>query len=221
VTASAVVPGFRPSEHGLHFANRFPPVPALWFPLGPTALPIGNAADGLCGGMCLLVAERFAAGKPVPSDRAAPGPDSPLFDAIVRRQALSLDWLRVPLRFYSLQAFRPEPPGPVSRLLGRRTRTVETVHEWYRIRREIDAGRLAPIGLVRSTGFNPFLLTRNHQVLAFGYEVDGDRLALRIYDPNHPDRDDVELRLRLGIGGRGAAWMLQTTGEPLRAFFLQ
>jgi hypothetical protein len=222
MAATGAVPGFLPSEHGLHFRNSYASAPALHFPLGRAgSLPIGNAADGLCGGMCLLVAERFAAGKPVPPDRVAPGPDSPLFEAIVRRQAISLDWLRVPLRFYSLQALRAEPKGPFSRLIGRRTRTEETVREWHRIRAEIDEGRLAPIGLIRSVGANPLRLTRNHQVLAYGYEVTGDRLSLRIYDPNHPDRDDVELRLRLGVGGRGRATMLQTTGEPLFAFFLQ
>src|SRR5262245_58446696 len=100
MTASAVVEGFVPSVHGLHFANAFPSVPALHFPVPPGApvlqLPIGNAADGLCGGMCWYVRERFEAGEPIPPDRVAPGPESPLFLSIVRRQAMSLDWLRVP-----------------------------------------------------------------------------------------------------------------------------
>jgi len=222
MAAAAVVPGFRPAEHGLHFANAFPRVPALWFPLGPLVrLPIGNAADGLCGGMSLLVKERFEAGRPVPPDRTPPGPGTPLFESIVRHQVVSLDWLRVPLRFYSLQAFRPERTDPFARLLGRRSRTSETVHEWHRVRAEIDAGRLAPVGLIRTISPNPLLLGHNHQVLAFGYEVVDDRLSLRIYDPNHPDQDDIELRMRLGVDRRGPATMLQTTGEPLFAFFLE
>jgi hypothetical protein len=184
-------------------------------------LPIGNAADGLCGGMSWLVRERFEARRPVPLDREAPPPDSPLYQQIVRRQALSLDWLRVPLRFYSLQAFRPEHNDPFARLLRRRSRTSESVREWHRIRAVIDSGRLAPLGLIRTIGPNPLRLGLNHQVLAYGYEVGGDRLAIRIYDPNHPDRDDIELRMRLGPEGRGPATMLQTTGEPLHAFFLE
>ena len=47
------------------------------------------------------------------------------------------------------------------------------------------------VGLVRQTGWNPFKLTNNHQVLAYAYEVDGDAVTLRIYDPNWPGRDDV------------------------------
>lgn len=222
MVATASVPGFRPSVHGLHFANRFPSVPALWFPLGPFgSLQIGNAANGLCGGMSLLVKERFEAGRTVPPDREPPPPGSALFEAIVRRQVLSLDWLRVPLRFYSLQALRPERNDPFARLLRRRSRTSESVREWHRVREVIDSGRLAPMGLIRTIGANPFRLGQNHQVLAYGYEVEGDRLTIRIYDPNHPDRDEVELKMRLGVEGRGPATMLQTTGEPLFAFFLE
>jgi hypothetical protein len=171
--------------------------------------------------MSLLVKERFEARRPVPPDRTPPAPGSPLFAAIVRRQTISLDWLRVPLRFYSLQALRPERNDPFARLLDRRSRTSESVKEWHRIRAVIDSGRLAPVGLIRTIGMNPLRLGRNHQVLAYGYEVDRDRLTILIYDPNHPDRDDVELKMRLGVEGRGPATMLQTTGEPLHAFFLE
>jgi hypothetical protein len=221
MTATASIPGFRPSRHGFHFANRFPHVAPIRIPLGPLGeLPIGDAADGLCGGMAFVVRDRWERRQPPPGDRKAPAADSPLFRLLVRRQVESFDWLRVPLRFYSLQAFRPERPDPFAKVLRRRSRTGETIREWHRIRREIDAGRLAPVGLVRTVSPNPFELSRNHQVLAYGYEVERDRLRLMLYDPNHPDRDDVELRMRLGIDGRGPATMLQTTGEPLEAFCL-
>ena len=69
--------------------------------------------------------------------------------------------------------------------------------EWPRIRADIDAGRLAMVGLVRHSGLNPFHLTQSHQVLAYAYEVEGDAVTLRIYDPNWPGRDDVVAPLRL------------------------
>jgi hypothetical protein len=62
------------------------------------------------------------------------------------------------------------------------------------------------VGLVRHTGLNPFRLTQSHQVLAFAYEVDGDAVTLRIYDPNWPGRDDVSVTL-------DAAGIRQSTGE--------
>lgn len=220
MATSNAVPGFLPSRSGLRFANRFADAPALRLPLGPLgALPIGNAGDGLCGGMCRYVIGRWMAGQPVPGDPTAPAPGTALFRAIVREQVRSLQGLRTPLRFYSLQAFRPERPDPLFRLIGRRTRTHETVKGWRTIRASIDAGRPAMVGLVRVLGTDPRLLPRQHQVVAYAYELEGDRLRLWIYDPNHPGRDDVEIRLRLAVDRRGPATILQTTGESVEAFF--
>ena len=64
------------------------------------------------------------------------------------------------------------------------------------------------VGLVRHSGLNPFHLTQSHQVLAYAYEVEGDAVTLRIYDPNWPGRDDVRVSLnQLAI--------FQGTGELL------
>jgi hypothetical protein len=195
---SNAVPGFLPSTHGLRFANRFPPGPTLRFGLiDPRWIRIGDASAGLCGGMSWFVRERFEAGLPIASDAEAPANGSVVFRALVRRQVRSLDWLRVPLRFWWMGAISPD------RAL-RRTREAE----WPRIRDDIDAGRLALVGLVRNTGWNPFHLTQSHQVLAFAYEVDGDGVTLRIYDPNWPGRDDMSVRLdENGVG--------QSSGEGL------
>ena len=65
------------------------------------------------------------------------------------------------------------------------------------IRAELDAGRLVQLGLVRTVDRDPRMLGRNHQVVAYGYELDGDALTLQIYDPNVPDRDDVTLSLEV------------------------
>jgi len=80
--------------------------------------------------------------------------------------------------------------------------------EWPRIRADIDAGRLSMVGLVRHTGLNPFNLTQSHQVLAFAYEVAGNMVTLRVYDPNWPGRDDVTVVLV-------TAGLRQSTGEAL------
>jgi hypothetical protein len=47
-------------------------------------------------------------------------------------------------------------------------------------------------------------------VLAFGYELDADRLTLRLYDPNRPDRDDVTISLDM----RRAAGPIPVTTHP-------
>lgn len=219
---SALVPGFVPSRHGLHFANRFPDVAPIQVPLGPLGeLGIGDTAEGLCGGMSYVTCDLWAAGTEPPPETDPPAPGTRRFRALVRRQVESLDSLRVPLRFYDLQAFRPDRPDAVARLVGRRTRTAEVVLvEWPKVRAELDAGRLAPVGLVRAVGPEPWFVPRHHQAVAFGYEVEDDRLSLRLYDPNHPDLDDVQVRFRLGLERRGPGTMLQTTGEPVHAFWL-
>lgn len=200
MTVSNAVPGFLPSVNGLHFANDWEPGPTIRLGLiDPRWVGTGDARQGLCGGMTWLVRERFEAALPIPADVTAPANGSPLFRAIVRRQVLSLDWLRVPLLFWRLASMDPAR-------LARRTLDVE----WPRIRAEIDAGRPAMVGLVRHNGWNPMQLDRDHQVLAFAYETDGPSgpTTIRLYDPNWPDRDDVAIHL-------STAGFRQSTGEPL------
>jgi hypothetical protein len=200
MTDSNAVQGFAPSVNGLHFANRWEPGPTIRLGIiDPRWVGVGDAKAGLCGGMSVFVRERFAAGQPIPADLTSPANGTPLFKAIVRRQIISLDFMRVPLRFWRAASMDPAA-------LARRT--LET--EWPRIRADIDTGRLAMTGLIRHHGWNPMLLDRDHQVLAYAYETDGPAgpVTLHLYDPNWPDRDNVTLHL-------SSAGLRQSTGEPL------
>lgn len=231
----AAVPGFLPSVHGFRFANRWPPGPTITVgPLDPRLLGIGDASAGLCGGMVATVRDLFEAGIAIPADAEPPANGSPRFRAIVRRQVESLDWLRVPLRYYDLQAFRPDPPTRCSVALRRPPpRVVAVRDEWPRIRADIEAGRAPIVGLVRVAGWSPRLLKANHQVLAYAYDEDAAGFRIRVYDPNHPGDDDVELRAAVepALGapaeaGRGPlrpdlVRLAQSTGEPLFGFFRQ
>jgi hypothetical protein len=207
-----LVPGFLPSTSGLHFANSFPPGPTVRFgPLDPRIIGVGDASAGLCGGMVFTVRDLFEAGVRVPDDRQPPANGTPRFKALVRRQIESLDWMRLPFRFWLASALGSSFGGDRARASYER--------EWPAIRREIDAGRLAILGLVRVAGVNPFRLTRNHQVIAHGYAEDGRGVALRLYDPNWPDNDDVTVTIRLDPAFRPIG-LEQSTGEPLLGFFL-
>ena len=200
----AELPGFRPSIHGFRFANRWPSAPALSWRLGPVRLGLADAADGLCGGMAFAAADRFLAGVTVPGDLAPPAAGSPLFREIVRRQVASLGWLVVPLRFWLASI----------RLRAGRWTARHQLAEWRAIAADLGAGRPAMVGLVRTATASPLSLTRNHQVLAWAVEADATSGALRVYDPNHPARDDVAVTIRRD--GRALS-LAQTTGEPLRA----
>lgn len=227
---SASVPGFLPSRSGFAFQNRWPAGPAFELRARYVRIGIGEVAEGLCGGMCFAAADRFLRGEGPPTEAMPPPAGSALFDEIARRQLHSLELGVTPLRFWwaaaGLRAGRWTP--------GRQVR------EWRAIRADIDAGRPAMLGLVRSAAVNPFSLTTNHQVLGFAYEAGPAEARIRVYDPNHPGRDDVVVTLRLagvatgdrgGDGGSdeggdaepapleaGRSLSLgQTTGEPLRA----
>jgi hypothetical protein len=198
---SVIVPGFLPSTHGLHFANRFPPGPTVRLgPLDPRWIGIGDASNGLCGGMAYLVRERFEAGQPILPDREVPANGSPLFQALVRRQVQSLEWFRTPFGFWWIGAFGPQ-----------RTASRTRDQEWPRIQATIAGGRLAMVGLVRHQGANPLDLRKSHQVLGYGYEIDAGTVTLRLYDPNWPDRDDVAVVL-------APRSIRQTTGETIYGF---
>jgi hypothetical protein len=200
--ASARVPGFLPSTCGFRFANFFPPQPLLR--LG--RLRVGDASRGLCGGMVFAARDFFERGCQPPDDRQPPDYGSPLFGYLVRRlfHSFHLPW--GPLRYYRWTA---AADGLLLRHTIRR--------EWPRVRRELDAGRLTPLGLIRTRSRNPLRLGENHQVLAYGYglhEPSGS-LLLAVYDPNHAGRDDLTLALDL----RAPSGVISSSGEPFRGFF--
>lgn len=195
---SKAVAGFLPSTNGLHFANSFPHGPTVRFgPLDPRWIGVGDAANGLCGGMAWFVRERFETGVPIPPDTEVPANGSPLFQILVRRQVKSLEWLRTPLDFWWIGAFGTD-----------RTARRARENEWPRIRATIDAGRLAMVGLVRHQGLNPLNLSKSHQVVGYAYAIEGETISLRIYDPNWPNRDDVSIVIDPNL-------IRQSTGEPL------
>lgn len=185
-------------------------MPAFWWGRGYLWIGIGNVAAGLCGGMALAVRDRFERGEPPPPDSTSPPAGSPLFGEIARRQVDSFGRLAiVPGRLYLLALACSEA-----------ARVRATMRESRRIRATIDAGRLAPLGLLRTASPWPLRLGLNHQVLAFGYQATADRLTLSIYDPNYPDRDDVTLSVDRTAGKPRKAELRQSTGEPLLAFVM-
>jgi hypothetical protein len=206
------VANFAPSANGFHFANAWPPGPTVKLgPIDPRVIGVGDAKSGLCGGMVYTVADLHAAKVPVPDDREPFANGSPRFKAIVRRQVQSLAFLTVPLRFWLRMALGGSFGGDRAKATYER--------EWPKARDAIDRGELVPIGLIRVAGSNPYALTKNHQVIAWGYVEDGRGVTLRLYDPNWPDRDDVTVTIELDPALRptGAS---QSTGEPLLGWFV-
>jgi hypothetical protein len=224
---SGAVPRFRPSVHGFRFANRWPAGPTVRLgPLDPRWIGVGDASAGLCGGMVATVRDLFEAGIAPPPDATPPPNGSARFRSVVRRQVESLAWGRVPLRYYDLQAFRPDPPRGLAALLRREPARVAAYgDEWPRIRADIDAGILPVVGLVRVVPVGEHLVVRCQPARRPVGDADDAGVRIRVYDPNHPGRDDVELRVEVdpadGRPARERIRLAQSTGEPLLGFFRQ
>jgi hypothetical protein len=192
---SVRVPGFLPSTRGLHFSNSWPHVPDWKIDLpGGAILPIGDAANGMCGGMTYAVRDMFEAGVSPPPETSAPS-SGPLFDFIAKRL---MDSFNLPLGpAVYLLLMNPALPDhetwiePLGH--GRAWRMIKDA--WPAIQSDLDGGMLSPVSLVEIKSWNPGDLGLNHQVLAYGYELNGTSLSLLLYDPNHPDDDSVTMSL--------------------------
>jgi len=84
----------------------------------------------------------------------------------------------------------------------------------------LNRGQPAVLLLLRAGGAsNP---TRNHQVIATGYTLDErlGTLTVNLYDPNYPSpAGNVLIAMSLPTDRRSGA-LAQSTGEPLRGFFV-
>jgi len=207
------VPGFLPSTSGFHFSNSsFDHVPPIKIDILGNQIGIGDAANGLCGGMVFAARDCFEAGVPIPPDTAAPS-SGPLFDYIVKRLLDSFNLIlpAPPLPFMGTPT-PPLGPGPYTYMwlmnpaladhetdasklgLSPHGRAwIMVKEEWPKIKADIDNSRLSPVGMVEVKSLDPTQLGKNHQVLVYGYDLDGTDVTLRLYDPNAPDSDSVTM----------------------------
>ena len=216
------VPGFLPSTSGFRFSNSFPHVPVRQIGVpGVISIPIGDASNGLCGGMAFAVRDYFQAGRTPPEDTTAPSA-GPLFDYLVTRLFDSFDLPFGPARYLKLMSPLLSDGDSLWARLGLAPHGRAwgmVMEEWPKVRRDIDGGVPSPLGLVRVKSYDPRDLKRNHQVLAYGYELVGGSLTLRVYDPNQPGRDDVTMRLETGDPTRPIPVRTFPAGSPVFAFF--
>jgi hypothetical protein len=218
--------GFLPSRDGFAFTNAWPPGPAVTVPtpLRGAGIGIGNTAAGLCGGMIFAALDYWHAGEPPPADRPEPG--SPLQQYIVRRLIGSWHIPTGVARYYQWMNL-PDGDREITaggRPLGKTVRGVSwrtIAGQWPRIRASLDDGIPAPLGLVTVASANPAMLRHNHQALAFGYDLSGREVTLRVYDPNSGQDDGVSIRFDASSPERATAFSHNLNlGWPVRGFFL-
>ena len=212
------VAGFLPSTSGFHFNNTFAAVPDLTITILGKNVSIGNASNGLCGGMVFAARDYFDAGIPIPSDTVSSNKGA-LFNYIVERLFDSFNLL-LPPPPPPPPFITPTPPwgpGPLTYMwlmdpglpdhetffsgiwLAPHGRAWIMINEqWPNIKRDIDNNVLSPIALVEIESLDPTKMGNNHQVLAYGYDLDQTNLTIWIYDPNFHDDDGVHLSLNIG-----------------------
>jgi len=216
------VPGFLPSANGLRFVNSWPNEPDIVVAVpGIGNVPIGNASNGLCGGMVFLVRDVFEAHLP-PIQDPQPAQGTPLFNYIVKRLFASYDLPRGVLKYFTWMN-TPDEDTTIWFVTRRGLGWKTVVEEWPRIQADIDAGHPSPLGVVTVRSANPADLGRNHQILAYGYELDDARnLVLHVYDPNTAPADGDGVFLAMNVRDPTRAMPIThnvAIGDPIRGFF--
>ena len=215
------VPNFLPSQNGFRFTNAWPSEPDVVVDVfGLGRIPIGNASNGLCGGMAFAVRDYFEAKRPPPSsDRPAHG--TPLFTYIVQRLIDSFDVPRGVVRYYEWMSspdadthiWIVDRPGVWSRTIR---------EEWPKIKADIDAGHPSCLGIIAAHSSDPADLGRNHQVLAYAYSRHGFDLQLSVYDPNTDHGSSDTVRLSLNTRNPAQPGPIESNiqiPDPVRGFF--
>lgn len=215
--------GFLPSRHGFAFDNAWPDQPAVVLPTPFGDIGIGNAGGGLCGGMVFAALDYWLAGRAAAPDRPPAG--DPRYKYIVNRL---IDSWHVPAGVAQYYQWMSLPDADrVIKLFGRSViaerglgwRTVRV--QWPQIKTDLDRGLPVPIGVVTVASRKPADLAFNHQVLAYGYQADGSRLVVRVYDPNRGRRDDITIGMDTSAPAKGIAFdhNLGLGRRPVRGFF--
>jgi hypothetical protein len=233
---SGRVARFLPSTSGLKFTNRFPsgvPIVNIDLPIG-RSIPIGDASNGVCGGMVYAALDLFLATPRLrpPDTRTPPSGKTPLTEYVMKRLvdsfALGYGVGSNVARYLRLMSV-PDKDGFVVDGIG----SVMSDDEWPKVKRDIDAGRPSPLGIVAG-GYVSALdvsekierLGHCHQVLAYAYDLSSARvLTLHVYDPNDPLNDNSTIVVDLSDPGDGATMTTERISSRIsghsafRAFF--
>jgi len=198
---------FNPAVHGFRFDNRFVNV--------IVSLPGKGTVrtSGRCGGMAYAALDYYARDRPAPTFLPTPParvpPDGhPLADYLLTRQ---IESFRNPsaLRFISWTLF-PDDGLPFAK--GVRKWTADEVTQ---LKKSIDRGDPVVVGLIGARSLSD-VGRRNHQAVAFGYQLVPGGVDVQIYDPNTHGTTSL-LRWRKGESEVHAS---NRPTRPWRGFFV-
>ena len=222
---------FRPSIHGWPFGNSY----NLDVQLPFKDVTLKNL--GYCGGMCWTALERFFSGTIIDRNTRAPSQGEALYQEILQTQLESLDVATLE-KIYLWQTSPDLGKADIGHLFRTHSIGHMTQEEWPNVRTSLDNFKPITLTLIASSNdVHPEHLENNHRVVAYGYDVrqlqDGEwvhgepnsdirrnirHVTIFIYDPNHPDDDDVCLGFYTGCPD---SWIgLSHTYGNFHGFFL-
>lgn len=196
---------FTPLKHGFHFSNNF----------------VNNILNtsfgkiesrGRCGGMAFASLDYYYAKILVPThegkdfpNKMYPPDGSLLGDYIYKRSVHSL----ITLSSYKFLKWTVSKDGSSFKIL-RKTKLVE----FPKLKKSIDKGNPVVLGLISGSKVSD--VTKNHQVVAYGYdEPTNDKIIIYIYDSNSPN-EEVILESVIGT-----TYFKASNGRLWRGFFVQ
>jgi hypothetical protein len=198
---------FKPDLHGFSFANSFdfPDFFQIRLPFVANLASLGDVVYGLCGGMCLAALDYYHAQILPPQYANTEVIPWPYFLYFWQRQITSLR--------------NPVIPKLFEWMLSDDLTLARKTNRWsiHQIQQRLKTGEPVAIVLVRVKGISD--PTKNHQVLAIGYEYEPATKDLKIllYDPNYP-REQPELMMNLSDPNQGIA-LAHSKGDTVRGFF--
>jgi hypothetical protein len=199
---------FQPKLNGFQFINSFdfPDFFQLKLPfLSLSAASLSDLIYGLCGGMCFAALDYYHAQISPPPYGTTDLIPWPYFLYLWQRQLDSLGKLVVPKIF--------------EWMLSDDVTLARKINRWEvpKIMKQLKEGQPVVLAIIRVKGITD--PTKNHQVVAIGYEYETTNKDLKffLYDPNHPG-EQPELTMNLNNPNLGIG-LDYSTGEPLRGFF--
>ena len=214
------VSGFLPGANGLHFLNNWPSgIPDYTFSVLGQTLTLGDAGNGLCGGMVFTVKDLFETGLLPPTDTGVPAGGTPLFNYIVARLTNSFNEDNVNQYLSWIQMSDHDT------LIAHGLAWHEITEEWPKIKADLDSNHVSPLGLVYgqeppTVGFFTGIqdLAHCHVVLAWGYDLDGSDLTIYIYDPDYFGCENT-ITLNIANPGHTTPITISNWGGFYRGFF--
>lgn len=180
----------------LKFPNQFNQ-PAqrcyLWKNFGRyVSIPVGSSAFGMCGGLASTALDIFYNYIPLPTQTDPPSSQKgkALFDWLRQRQVDSIT-LRDFCKYLRLM------------FASTKTKEDEISEAWEQIKEDIQLNRPVLIGLQRAKIEKWYKIhqiadiIKNHQVVVWKFEQEGEDVTLYVYDSKTPDLQDVTICFNL------------------------